>query len=259
MSAIRSQIYYINSENRVSGTSSNFSVAIDIPDMSGFDTVQVLQATIPLSFYLIRSPYNTFTLRELGVDTLVTVPEGNYDVKSFMNKMIIFLNIASPNHWLYTMNFDSVIAKYNYTLSGNLGQQPTIILGNHLGDQMGFNLNSVNNFVGNAVTSSNVLNFVSTNALFIHSDIVDDTTSILQEVYSNNTIPYSFITYIAQGDFYSKRLKNSTSSVFSFRVADEHGNTINLNGHETLITLQLSKKLPLADMFKAFLNLLASK
>ena len=259
MSAIRSQIYYINSENRVSGTSSNFSVPIDIPDMSGFDTVQVLQASIPLSFYLIRSPYNTFTLRELGVDTLVTIPEGNYNVNSFMNKINIFLSIASPNHWLYFTNFDSMLAKYNYVVTGNLGQQPTIILTNHLASQMGFNLNSVNTFVGNSVQSSNVVNFVSTNALFIHSDIVDDTTSILQEVYSNNTIPYSFITYQSQGDFYAKKLKNHTSSVFSFRIADEHGNTIALNGQETLITLQLSKKLPLADMFKTFINLLASK
>jgi hypothetical protein len=78
MSILTSRIYYIDSEERITGTSSKFSYLIEIPEGEKFDRVVVLAMTIPLSYYLIRSPHNTFTLDEGGATAIITVPEGNY-------------------------------------------------------------------------------------------------------------------------------------------------------------------------------------
>ena len=254
MSIQRSQIYYISSEMRNSGRGSNFNFTIDIPEGQHFDSVVVLSMSIPLSFYLIRPPYNTMILREDSIFKTITVPEGNYDAKNFMSVFKTLLNTNSPNGRVYNISIDIQTASYNFTVSGNTSQ-PSFIIGHHLGDQLGFDVNSTNDFVGNSLTSSDVINFVSTNCLYLHSDIVDDKTSILQEVYSNNTIPYSYIVYnCVNPDLYSKRLKTNTSSSFNFSLTDDHNIEIDLNGHEIAVTLMLYKKLTIGDIFKKYIE-----
>lgn len=252
----KSQRYYINSENRNSGSSSNFTYKIEIPRGGNFDSVSVLSASIPLSYYLIRSPYNTMVLKEGVTEVMITVPEGNYSARSFMTDLVVLLNESSPNGWIYSMSLDSTLAKYTYTVTGNNGSQPTFILNNHLGDQTGFDINSVNPFVGDSLTSSNVLNFVSTNCLYLHSNICADKNNILQEIFSNNTIPFSYITWSCPDvDLYSKPLVSNTDSSFSFSLADEHGTVIDLNGQDIQFTLLLYKKVDINQMFRTWLEL----
>ena len=255
MSVIRSQIYYINSSNRVSGTSSNFTYTIDIPDGSNFDSCLVLSMSIPLTYYTIRVLNNFFTLQELGSNITITIPRGNYDARTFATTLTGLLN-SGINGWIYSISLDMTTAKYTYSVTGNSGNQPSFIFTNHLVDQMGFDDNSTNTFVSDTLTSTEVLNFVSTNCLYLHSDLVDDQTSILQEVYSNNTIPYSYIIYnCLNADLYTKRLRTNASSTFNFSLTDIDKNVIDLNGEEIAVTLMLYKKLSLADMFKKYLQI----
>ena len=51
---LASKIFYVNSELRSTGTSDNFSFAINLPQQK-FDRVCVLQASIPQSYYIIES------------------------------------------------------------------------------------------------------------------------------------------------------------------------------------------------------------
>ena len=252
----KSQRYYINSENRISGTSSDFIYQLSIPEGGQFDSVCVLSVSIPLSFYLIRSPYNTMTLQEGLTSVLITVPEGNYTARSFMTDFTLLLNDASPNGWIYSIVLDPKLAKYTYVVTGNNGVQPQFTLSNHLGDQTGFDLYSVNSFEDDSLTSSNVLNFVSTNCLYLHSNMIADKTSILQEVFSNNTVPFSFITWNCPDvDLYSKQLMSNKDHSFSFSLADEHGSVINLNGQNIQFTLLLYKKVDINAMFRKWVEI----
>jgi hypothetical protein len=260
MSVLRSQIYYISSENRTSGSSSNFNYIMDLPDGGNFDSCVVLSMSIPLSYYLIRSPYNTFILQEISTNITITVPEGNYDAKSFMTILTTLLNTSSTHLWTYSMTLDVTKAHYTYNVIGNGVNQPQFILSNHLANQTGFNTQSTNSFVSGSLVSTNVLNFVSTNSLFLHSNLIDDTTSVLQEVYSNNTIPYSFIVYnCVNTELYTKRLKTNSAGVFTFSLTDEHGVEINLNGQEINVTLMLYKKLSIGDLFKKYVDMQSLK
>ena len=238
-----SRIYYVNSESRLSGTNSRFAFPIQIPPNSGFDRVVVLQASIPLSYYLVQDGYNKFILIELGVETEITIPQGNYNVNNFMASLKTLLNTSSPNAWVYNITFDILVAHYTFTVTGNSGQ-PAIKVNNHMYQQFGFNRSTTNTFSGDQLTSINSLNFIPESTLYIHSDIVQEDINVLQEVYSNNTIPYSQITYKLQSEFdtYSKKLRTTGSNVFNFYLTNEEDEEMYLNGQHLLLTILLYKK-----------------
>jgi hypothetical protein len=253
---VGSQIFYINSEDRVSGTSSNFTMELQVNDSSQFDRVAVLQLSIPLSYYIVRNPFDTFTLTEGATTVSITIPNGNYNSNTFKTKVIELLNANSPGGFVYNMEMDLTLAKYTYTVTNNSGVQPIIGINLHLGYQMGFEFHSQNQFVGNTLMSTCIVNFVSTNTVFVHSSCVDDNTSILQEVYSSNTIPYSFITFLNPNvNQYSKKLKSNSDTFYNFTITDDHGNELDLGNQNVFITLQMYKSDDLADLFKKYLKL----
>src|SRR5690349_17771148 len=100
-----SRIYYVNSLSRLSGTGSHFTYLIQIAKETGFDRVCLLQANIPISYYVVQAGYNTMTLVELGVNITITVPVGNYSATSFAATFSSLLNAASTHGWAYAVSF----------------------------------------------------------------------------------------------------------------------------------------------------------
>ena len=76
-------VVYVNSADRLSGTSDNFTYNINLPSDKKFNKVVVLDALIPKSYWLVQNGYNTFQLTENGVTATVTLPVGNYNLNSF--------------------------------------------------------------------------------------------------------------------------------------------------------------------------------
>ena len=154
------------------------------------------------------------------------------------------------------MSFDIVLAKFTYSVTGNLSVQPIIGLKQHLSDQFGFEFQSQNQFVDNKITSTRVVNFVSgNNTVFLHSTLVDDQTMILQEVYSSNTIPFSFITWINPNkEMYSKKLKSNTDTFFNFTITDDDNIEIDLNGQNVFITVYFGNKMTCQSCSRSILR-----
>ena len=97
MSAISSsRIFYINTTNKQNGTNSNFTYEIQIPQTEGYNRVCVLQASIPLSFYMIQDGVNVFTLREEygGVETSIqiAIDPGNYNFQTFQDRVTMTIH-----------------------------------------------------------------------------------------------------------------------------------------------------------------------
>jgi len=264
MTARASKLIYLDSEERISGTSSNFSYAIDIPDGAKYDTCCVLAMTIPRSYYLIRSGQNKGILVLDGVEHSFEIPPGNYNADNFSETLLAILNGIAATA-AFTITFSTITGKYTYAYSG-LGDVAIVLRDpSRLGHQMGFDEISTNHFIReqNAciLSSKNVVNFVSTSTLFLHSDMVDDSTDILQEVYADNSVPFSNLVYTCRAPgMYAKKLRNNTSSLFNFSLCDEHDKEVDLNGHEILITLILYRKEDLTKTFqKGFEALLRSQ
>jgi len=91
--------------------------------------------------------------------------------------------------------------------------------------------------------------------------MVNDGTDILQEVYAENSIPFSNLVYNCKvPGLYAKKLRNNTSSLFNFSLCDEHDKEVDLNGHEICVTLILYRREDLTKTFqKGFEALLRSQ
>jgi len=261
MTARASKLIYVDSEERISGTSSNFSYAIDIPDGAKYDTCCVLSMTIPRSYYLIRPGQNYAILVLDAIEHPFEIPPGNYNADNFSEILMTILNQATGMPVAtFTITFSTITGKYTYAYSG-LGDAAIVLRDpSRLGHQMGFDEISTNHFVNGSLQSKNVVNFVSTSTLFLHSDMVDDSTDILQEVYADNSVPFSNLVYNCRAPgMYAKRLRNNASSLFNFSLCDEHDKEVDLNGHEILLTLILYHREDLTKILqKGFEALLRS-
>jgi hypothetical protein len=208
------------------------------------------------SFYLVNAPYNTFILSENGTQTIVTVTEGNYNAISWTTIIANLLNASSTQGWIYSISFPNSAVNvdtglFTYSCKSGTGTQPIIIFPTTslLNEQFGFATGSTNAFVGNSLTSANVIKFQVEDVIFIHSDIShnnDQSSSndVLQEIYASSTPNFTNIIYQNSGavEAYSSRLLSANNNIYRFTLTDENGNAINLRGLNCVITILVYKK-----------------
>ena len=261
---LASKIFYVNSEERQAGTSSNFSFKVDMPKEK-FDRVCVLQASIPQSYYIVEPFANIFILRELGADLTVTIPVGNYNVFSFATSVSSLLTTASTHGWVYTMTYPNSFSqantgKFEFAVTGNGVDQPSLKFSNELHEQFGFERFVYYPFIASALESVNVVSFVPETRLFIHSDMginYDDGDSVLQEIYGNNVAPLSVMSYQLTTDVsaYSKQIRSDGNNIYHFWLTNKNGDQIDLNGQDVLITLLVYKRDNFTEVFKNYIQL----
>ena len=85
--------YIVDSSDRLSGTTNNFTINIPMPTDNHYNRILVNSAVIPKSFYLIRDGYNTFTLKEGTNLWSITIPIGNYTLTEFTTSI--------QAYWIY--------------------------------------------------------------------------------------------------------------------------------------------------------------
>jgi len=169
------------------------------------------------------------------------------------------LNNNSPHGWTYTVSYPTPTqtgtGKLTFNVTGNGDIQPQFIFTEQLYEQFGFNSGTYS-FVGNLLTSINVINLQLLSALFIHSDMCDNKhDSVLQEIYSNNS-DYSNIEYQATApNAYSKKLAIKGINAYNFYLTDSSGNQVDLNGLNWNMTILLFKKNNIYEMARNFMKL----
>lgn len=248
------EIINVNSENRVEGTDSSFKYELNLKP-NDYDYVVILQASIPKSFYLVQSPYNTFVLDE-GTTTTITLPEGNYKRKSLQNVLTTLLNDNSPNGWTYAISYSNSneqdTGKLTFTVSGNGGVQPSFIFGTNLYKVLGFDKNSTNTFVANSLTSANVFSLLGESTLYLRSDLATNREdNILQEIFCSDVAPYDSIVYkCIDKEACAKSLNGNSHATAKFYLTDEDGTPISLNGQNMLFSIMFFKKESWSDYVK---------
>lgn len=250
------QTFIINSTDRISGTDGTFSYELPIELSAEYDSVVLLGCSIPKSYYIVQAGFNTFTIQEGVLIATVTVPPGNYSYLSWIAIVAPLMTIASPNGWKYGISFPDINSSTNtglftYTVSGNTSQ-PSIITTVNVYEQLGFAQNSTNTFSNSALISTAVINFTPETTLFICSDIAGNKKdNVLQEIYDQNTLPFSYIVYQNTNfEAYSKQLMNKGSRSFNFNITNENKQSMNLNGRNCLLTLCLYRKEDINDVLR---------
>ena len=258
-------IFYIDSQNRTSRTSGNFSINFAMPPNNTYNRIVVMQASVPKSFYLVSAPYNTFQLLETGTtssgsaintfgsvstngDTkTITFTEGNYSKTNMivclqtMLSLTSSLNSTLATQYVYIVGYPLMnqpnTGKFSYTVVNLTTSQPQIIfpVNSTLYLPMGFNRGSTNIFSSSFLTSQNVIRLQAKDTLFIKSNIVANSTkSVLQEIYTSANPDFSVISFIQNDvELNSKQLLYKDNN-FSFSITDEDDNILNLNGQDVI-------------------------
>ena len=241
-----SRNYLINSENRVSGTTSSFGYYI--PNDGQYTHCIVLGANIPVSYYLIQAPYNKFTLYENNVPIEIEIPVGNYNVSSFQIVVQNLLNTNTQIGNIYEISFANdyeqhSTGKYTFTCTNTSSPEPQLVFDNNgeVHAQFGFSHASANTFVNGVLQSETVVNFISETVLTISSDLCDDTN--LLTIFYDNAEPYSIISFQAQSDLYGRKLRTGgKDSLYQFSVLSRNGHKLDLNGLPAVMDLLLYRE-----------------
>jgi hypothetical protein len=233
-------IINFNSKDRISGSNSNFnSLPVDLGN-NAFDTVCLVQASLPKSFYNMPSGYNTFTLQENATSVTVTIPVGSYTRINLQSVLATKLTAASPNGLTYTVSYPaSTVADtfhYTFTVSSAVIAVQFIFSSTSPYRQLGFEI-ATYTFTAGVLTSSlesvNSLNLSYILRAFIKTNLVADATdSILEEILNFGSYPASSVVHYQQYNFdmNSRKLSPSNKTSWNFVIQDAFGQEIDLNG-----------------------------
>ena len=237
-----------NSKDRIAGTNSNFvSAPVDL-GLNKYDTVCIVSASIPKSYYNMPTNYNEFTLNEIDQNGFqfpktITIPIGNYNKINLASKLSTIMTTASTFGCTYTvsnpLSSEPDTFKFTFTITnlGTLGGASLIFDDTSPFRQLGFEPSSTNTFVlsgGNLVLQSvNAINLAYILRAFIKSNIVQNANdSILEEILSIGSYPTSSLVYYQQYDFNmnSREFNQSTINSWNFVLTDALDQEIDLNG-----------------------------
>ena len=239
----------VDSSQRFSGTSSQFTIALSLPtEVSDFDRVVLNQISIPRSWYDVDNNLNTFVLVENSVSATVTLTPGLYNVNSLILSLQTALNLASPNGYIYTITYPNSATQVNtnkFTFKcSNTVVTKSLIFTNALYLQLGFNANTTNIFTG-SITSTNSISISYINRLFLKSSICDTAQdNILQEILVAGQFPSCSYVYYENPlfDAQSRVFTSSQNNSWTFSLYDRYGNLVNLQGQDYVFSLFLYKK-----------------
>eukprot|EP00732_Lithocolla_globosa_P000104 Lithocolla_globosa_v1_NODE_19_length_9697_cov_21.310620.p5 type:complete len:270 gc:universal NODE_19_length_9697_cov_21.310620:1082-1891(+) len=256
------QIVYVDSVNKINANDAHtdFSVRLDIDNDQEFDKVSLLDCTIPKSNYTINSTNNTFTVEENSIQRTVTIPIGNYSRKSFKNVLQSELGTPASGYSNYVVSYDSSSSsgdtgKYTFTVTNPSNPEVIFIFTTGLTDQMGFNTNTSYTFSSNTLMSANVSNFRPKITYFLNSNICQNRgNSTLQNIVANSN-DFDYIYYNNPQPYeYYKDFAKTFSNTYWFRLLDEDGNVVDLNGLNIVFTIMLWKENRISNLIRGYIK-----
>lgn len=202
--------------------------------------VQLLNAQIPVSFYVINYTNNQFRLK-LGVGSffLYTIPVGNYTANSLISTIKTIVNVT---------NFNIVISPINGCLTFSFTNTITIdnTIANSIGFVLGFALGTYND-TAFSLTTPFPLNLLGIKTLQIRSNnlscsnissVQGGMTTLLATIPVSAT-PFGMIDYKDVGNNLIS-ISNTTLDDLDIEIIDgESGQFINFNNADWCITLAI--------------------
>lgn len=243
-----------NSKDRISGSNSSFiSNPVDLGS-NKYDSVCLLTASIPKSYYNLPTGYNTFTLTEKGVSTTITVPIGSYNKLNLVTVLSALLTAGSVtlgNNWTYSVSNPNTqnapdTFKFTFTVSGNGAFQPTITMTSTSPfRQLGFEQSTAYPFTANTLVSVNAINLAYILRMFIKSDICDTSSDgTLAEILSVGSFPPQSVIFFQEFNIdLNTRVFNSTNTnSWNFSIVDSFGQLVDFVGIPWAFTLVFYKR-----------------
>jgi hypothetical protein len=243
-----SRVVNVNSLDRLSGSHSDFTFRVQKDEnFSEYDSVCLLSASIPKSFYSVQSGFTRFQLDENGTTVNVNVAVGNYNVNTLITYLEAALSGLSPNSLTYTITFNEPQGTFNFQQS-NGTIVSTFIFTNAMYEQLGFDENTSYIFSGNKLFGVNVINLSPEINLYVRSNIVSHSTESILSIISSAQIPtFGYINYICRDVVANSRPCELTSDIFTLQLTNDRSEAssslqiLNTNGVNMIFQILLYK------------------
>ena len=245
-------ISIVDSSQRVSGTSSNFTINLNLPNfVQDFDRIALNQFSCPRSWYDVATAVNTFQFKEGIAGTLktITVPVGMYNVNTLALSIASLLTTNSQNGYTYTVTYPNSSLTVNTNkltfTSSNTSTVFYFIFTTSMFQQLGFASNSTNSSTSGVLTSTNSISISYINRVFLTSNACNTSyNSYLQEILIAGQYPSTSFVYYENlnYDTNSKEFTNPQNNCWDFTLYDRYGNIVDLNGLELVFSLIFYKK-----------------
>jgi hypothetical protein len=202
--------------------------------------ITVLNAQIPVSFYIIDDTDNILYYTQNSVAKTITIPIGNYNG----NQMVTLLNssfLANGSSIVAALNSSTGIL--NFTISGGLSI--TFLSTSTIKSILGFSSNISSTTL---ITLPYQLNLLGKKKIFINSNNLKNSAFTSKSLSSVQTIasipvdqpPYSMINYVSVSDLEKNILFNRSLDVLDIQIVDEDNKYINFQNIDWSITLCLT-------------------
>jgi len=257
-----SRVINLNSLDRTSGLNGDMIISMPIDDKQrDFDSVCLISASIPKSYYLVQPGFNTFILQEDATQIIITIDEGNYSVSSFISKVIPIINILSPNNLTYSASFNYDQGKFQFSVLSNAFASSFIFV-NSLYELFGFNANSTNSFGPSyKLKSNNVVDFAVEVNIFVRSDICSvQNSDILASISSAGVPNFGYIKYECPDILACSRPIAAFNNQHRFFLTNDRENDdpsqqiLNLNGINMILNILIYKKENIDQIIKQYIK-----
>lgn len=230
-------IVYVNSDERLSGSHTNFHYKISLPPGIKYTHCALTSFVCPGSFYSVSERNNSITLEENSVQRVVSVEVGNYDIKSFRAVLQNALNTGQHAGYSYTITYNSSSTSvdnglYTYTCSTSGNPQPKFVITGGLFQQMGFEKDTVYTFSNDSLTSVNVVNFRTKTRIQLHcSDMVGSYNDNILAQIINLDGDFRYIETVNDSiEETAKLFTRTQSAVYNFQLRDRDGEILDTKG-----------------------------
>ena len=202
--------------------------------------VTVLNAQIPVSFYIIDETDNVLNYTQASVPKSIIIPIGNYNG----NQMVTALNAG------FTNNGSNVVASLNsqtgilkFIITG--GASFTFLSTSTIKSILGFDSNITSTTL---ITMTYQLNLLGKKKLFINSNHLRNNAFSSKSFSCVQTIatipvdkaPYEMISYISVSDLEKNILFNKSIDTIDIQIVDEENKYINFRNIDWSVTICLS-------------------
>jgi len=197
---------FLSSANRTSGTSDNYTVALQKPlvlqSPNNFFTVRIGSAEIPYVFPLINNTNNTIAFNGIRNSTpfsgTFTLTTGTYNINSlnseFQSKLTAALTLVTGVVIPLSFTYDRNSGKATYSMPGVDSNAVTVIVGTNstadvflkcVGFSSAFQFGYATPSVRTDITSTQNVNVSQNNSIYIRSESLTQTQNFENIVYES--------------------------------------------------------------------------
>jgi hypothetical protein len=262
--------YNINSKNRVSGTSHDFYINLELPKekLNNLDYVSLVSLCFPKSFYQVSENNNNFTYIEENLTTNqiynynIILDIGNYSKKEIFNKIKNKLENASLNNIIFNITdeyTDRETGKIKIEASNSNILKKFIFNINDIYQIMGFQKGETYSFI-DIIYSPLVINLNHEDNILIHCDMIcsenndykNNSNDILTTIFTSGNKNFSYI--VKDYDIITNMKPFKNKNLIHIFITNEDNDIINLNNVDLSMVLCFFNYTNNRDMYNQINN-----